>query len=130
MKIKYIFNALFLLLFSCDVETSKKKILPENTGKQSEIILVIEDSDWKGVSGDVLRKTFEFEMDGLPQPEKLFNLVQINPSEFSRFFRTHKNIMFVGRDYKDSYSKNKWAKSQIVIYINSNSQESEFKHLV
>ena len=35
--------------------------------------------------------------------------------------------MFVGRDYKDSYSKNKWAKSQIVIYINSNSQESEFK---
>ena len=84
MKIKYIFNALFLLLFSCDVETSKKKILPENTGKQSEIILVIEDSDWKGVSGDVLRKTFEFEMDE-PLSRKAFNLVQINPSEFSVF---------------------------------------------
>ena len=40
--------------------------------------------------------------------QKLFNLVQINTSEFSRFFRTHKNIMFVGSDYKDSYTKNKW----------------------
>ena len=81
--------------------------------------------------GDILRKTFEFEIDGLPQSEKLFNLVQINPSEFSRFFRTHKNIMFVGRDYKDSYTKNKWAKSQIVMYINSNSNEKlSLKHLV
>ena len=80
-----------------------------------------------GVNGDILRKTFEFEVDGLPQSEKLFNLVQISPSEFSRFFRTHKNIMFVGRDYKDSYSKNKWAKSQIVMYINTNSNKGEFK---
>ena len=48
----------------------KKKILSENTGKQNEIILVIDDSDWGGV-GDILRKTFEFEIDGLPQSEKL-----------------------------------------------------------
>ena len=127
MKIKYIFTTLILLIFSCDSDTSKKKVLSENTGKQNEIILVINDSDWRGVAGEILRNTFEFDMDGLPQPEKLFNLVQINPSEFSRFFRTHKNIMFVGRDYEDSYTKNKWAKSQIVMYINSNSNEHEFK---
>lgn len=127
MKIKYIFTILVLLIFSCDRETSNKKILSENTGKQNEIILVINDSDWEGVAGNILRETFELEIDGLPQPEKLFNLVQISPSEFSRFFRTHKNIIFVGRDYKDSYTKNKWAKSQIVMYINSNSKEGEFK---
>ena len=127
MKFKYIFITLVSLIFSCDSETSKKKILSESTGKQNEIILVIEDSDWNGVVGDILRKTFEFEIDGLPQSEKLFNLVKINPSQFSRFFRTHMNIMFVGRDYKDSYTKNKWAKPQIVMYINSNSNERKFK---
>ena len=127
MKFKYIFISLVSLIFSCDSETSKRKVLSESTGKQNEIILVIEDSDWNGVAGDILRKTFEFEIDGLPQSEKLFNLVKINPSQFSRFFRTHMNIMFVGRDYKDSYTKNKWAKPQIVMYINSNSNESEFE---
>tara|TARA_Y100001954_G_scaffold226286_1_gene267944 strand:+ start:1268 stop:2188 length:921 start_codon:yes stop_codon:yes gene_type:complete len=127
MKFKYIFITLVSLIFSCDSESSKKKVMSESTGKQNEIILVIEDSDWNGGVGDILRKIFEFEIDGLPQSEKLFNLVQINPSQFSRFFRTHKNIMFVGRGYKDSYTKNKWAKPQIVMYINSNSNETEFK---
>ena len=114
-------------MFSCNQEASKKKVLSESTGKQNEIILVIDNSDWESLPGDILRKTFESEIDGLPQSEQLFNLVQINHSEFSRFFRNHKNIMFVGRDYKDSYSKNKWAKSQIVMYINSNSNKEDFK---
>ncbi|MAO71526.1 MAG: hypothetical protein CMD02_03330 [Flavobacteriales bacterium] len=127
MKFKYIVTATILLMFSCNSETPKKKILSENTGKQNEVILVIDDSDWEGFAGVILREIFEFEIDGLPQPEQIFNLVQINTSEFSRFFRTHKNIMFVGSDYKDSYTKNKWAKSQIVMYLNSNSNEREFK---
>ena len=57
-----------------------------------------------GAIGDTLRKIFQLEIDGLPQAEAFFNLVQINPSEFSRFFKTHKNIMFIGKDYKDSYT--------------------------
>ena len=59
--------------------------------------------------------------------EQFFNLVQITPSEFSRFFKTHKNIMFIGKDFKNSYSMNKWAKNQIVMYLNSSSNELEFK---
>ena len=60
------------------------------------------------------------------EPEKLFNLVQINPSEFSRFFRTHKNIIFVGKIIKILTLKIN-VKSQIVMYINSNSNEHDFK---
>ena len=54
-------------------------------------------------------------------------MVQINPSEFSRFFRTHKNIIFVGEGIKDSYTKNKWAKAQIVMYLDSKSDKSIFE---
>ena len=127
MKVKK-FLAFFLLitLFSCN-ENSTKKILTDSTGEQNEIILVIDDNSWKGAIGDTLRKIFQLEIDGLPQAEQFFNLVQINPSEFSRFFKTHKNIMFIGKDYKDSYTMNKWAKNQIVMYLNSTSNEHEFK---
>jgi len=127
MKVKK-FLTFFLLitLFSCN-ESSTKKILTDSTGEQNEIILVIDDNVWEGAKGDTLRKIFQLEIDGLPQAEQFFNLVQINPSEFSRFFKTHKNIMFIGKDYKDSYTKNKWAKNQIVMYLNSTSNEHEFK---
>ena len=122
-------TTLFLLatiLFSCNKSGNQKKILPANTGKQKEVILVMEDKLWKGNKGEILREIFEKEIAGLPQSEKLFNLIQINPKEFSRFFQTHKNIMFVSSEVKDSYSKNKWAKDQIIIYLNSDSQEIEF----
>ena len=127
MKVKK-FLTFFLLitLFSCN-ESSTKKILTDSTGEQNEIILVIDDNGWEGAIGDTLRKIFQLEIDGLPQAEQFFNLVQINPSEFSRFFKTHKNIMFIGKDYKDSYTMNKWAKNQIVMYLNSTSNEHEFK---
>ena len=120
---------LFLLatiLFSCNKNGNQKKILPANTGKQKEIILVMEDKLWEGNKGEILREIFEKEIAGLPQSEKLFNLIQINSKEFSRFFQTHKNIMFVSSEIKDSYSKNKWAKDQIIIYLNSDSKEIEF----
>ena len=122
-------TTLFLLvtiLFSCNKSRNQKKILPANTGKQKEVILVMEDKLWKGNKGEILREIFEKEITGLPQSEKLFILIQINPKEFSRFFQTHKNIMFVSSDVKNSYSKNKWAKDQIVMYLNSDSKEIEF----
>ncbi len=126
MKINLIILS-FIVLFSCNNSSQKKRILSENTGKQNEIILVIKDKEWEGSIGKILKNTFEIEIPGLPQSERLFNLVQINPSEFSRFFRTHKNIIFVGGGIKDSYTKNKWAKAQIVMYLDSKSDKSIFE---
>ena len=99
MKINLII-LIFIVLFSCNNSSQKKRVLSENTGKQNEIILVIKDKEWEGSIGKTLKNTFEIEIPGLPQSECLFNLVQINPSEFSRFFRTHKNIIFVGEGLK------------------------------
>ena len=107
MKTKDYFSIfIFIFLFSCGDSTNKKKILSENTGRQDEIILVMDDIYWEGEVGELLRDIFEREISGLPQSEQFFNLVQINPSEFSRFFRTHKNIIFASTDLKDSYTKN------------------------
>ena len=124
-------TTLFLLitiLVSCNRSGNQNKTLPANTGNQKEIILVIEDKLWEGKKGEILREIFEKEIAGLPQSEKLFELKQINSKEFSRIslFRTHKNIMFVSSDVKDSYSKDKWANGQTVFYLHSDSKEIDF----
>ncbi|MBT6815117.1 MAG: DUF4837 family protein [Flavobacteriales bacterium] len=119
---------LFLLIaifVSCNRSGNQNKTLPA-TGNQKEIILVIEDKLWEGKKGEILREIFEKEIAGLPQSEKLFNLIQLNPKEFTRFFQTHKNIMIVSSDVKDSYSENKWANGQTVFYLHSDSKEIDF----
>ena len=63
----------FILLFSCNDSSQKKRILPENTGKLNEIILVIKDKEWEGPIGKILKNTFQIEIPGLPQSERLFN---------------------------------------------------------
>ena len=114
---------LITILFSCNTRGDQNKTLPAN---QKEIILVIEDKLWKGNKGEILREIFEKEIAGLPQSEKLFNLIQLNPKEFTRFFQTHKNIIVVSSDVKDSYSKDKWANGQTVFYLHSDSKEIDF----
>tara|TARA_B100000700_G_scaffold300434_1_gene368573 strand:- start:1700 stop:2620 length:921 start_codon:yes stop_codon:yes gene_type:complete len=118
--------SLSVILFSCVKNGNKKKVLPPNTGKHNEIVLVVDQNLWEGKKGDIIKEIFEKEIAGLPQSEKFFNLIQISPNEFSRFFQSHKNIMFVSSGVKDSYSKNKWAESQIVIYLNSEANEIDF----
>ena len=47
----------------------KRRYYLKVQAKQNEVILVIDDSDWEGFAGVILREIFEFEIDGLPQPE-------------------------------------------------------------
>ena len=112
---------LFIIIFgiSCDHQVNQQ-ILPKNTGKTNEIIVVIEDYFWENSQGNIIRDIFSKEIPGLPQSEDFFNLIQINQKEFGRFFRTHQNIIFANKDAKDSYSKNKWAINQTIIYLNVN----------
>lgn len=125
MKNKNSFIYLSLIFFfSCNnLETDIKL---ESTGSYNEIIVVVEDKIWEEEVGEKLKKIFETEIEGLPQPEQMFNLIQINSGEFNRLFKTHKNIIFVSKNVTSSFSKNKWAEDQIVIYINSESSEEEF----
>ena len=114
------------VFFSCN-NNGESKIKLENTGNYHEIILVINDQIWEGKTGDILKEIFEKEIEGMPQSEQLFDLIQINESEFSRIFKTYENIIFFSDEIKDSYIKNKWAKNQTVIYLSYNLQEEELK---
>ena len=98
-------TTLFLLIIiSCNRSGNQNKTLPENTGNQKEIILVIEDKLWEGKKGEILREIFEKEIAGLPQSEKLFNLIQLNPKKFTRFFQPLQQHNHLQYKYNLSYT--------------------------
>ena len=120
---KYFYILPFLIFLSCNSE----KILRENTGSDEEIILVIADDLWESEVGNILRAIFSKELTGLPQSEKLFKLIQINSSEFTRFFETNKNIIFVAQNLENTFGRDKWSKEQLIFYLNWNEDVKDFK---
>lgn len=64
---------LALGLFSCNKNPVE---LEESTGDINHLTVLIEDALWKGEVGDFIRKKFAASVEGLPQEEPVFNLIQ------------------------------------------------------
>ena len=67
---RYLSLLCMVFIFSCNSE----KVLPENTGSDQEIILVIDDNLWESEVGKIIKNSFSKEIKGLPQSEFLFKL--------------------------------------------------------
>lgn len=67
--------------------------LPPSTGNLTELVLVLPDRLWASNVGSITRKYFQAPLQGLPQKESIFNLIDINSSQFSSIFKSHKNIL-------------------------------------
>jgi hypothetical protein len=90
------------LTFSCSRSSGEKsgsgRILPESTGKINELVVVMSESLWEGEAGEIFRREFQKEVEGLPQREPEFTLVHVRPHAFSAIFKTHRNLIIVETD--------------------------------
>ena len=106
--------------------------LPGITGKSGEMVVVMKDPLWDGTLGDTVFSTLSADVYGLPQPEPMFDVVQIRPSAFSSIFQTHRNVVVfnVNDTAKASVNMRKdvWAKPQTVIEV-SGPTEAEVQAL-
>jgi len=112
---------LVMLLASC---SSGVRVIPNSTGKSSEMLVVINRDIWAGQIGDELRDFFSQDMTGLPQPEPLFDISNVSEADFSSIFQSHRNIFMVSirPEYERPYIETKrdlWAQPQRVIKINA-----------
>ena len=115
--------AALLAVASCGNKT-KKVLMPNISGKAGEVIVVIEKNEWNGAVGTALRETLEDECPYLPQPEPMYNLIDVVPSGFKTMFQVHRNIIMVNIDPSVTepgvkYRKDVWAAPQCVIWINA-----------
>ena len=126
---KYFKNGLIIILvlflFSCKCDnTSDAIFLPKISGKTGEVLLIIKKEKWEGDLGQAFQDLLAHEQYGLPQPEPIFDLVNISPGNFSKLHQPHRNIIFY-KTVKDinkakiTIRKNKWAYPQLIINIDA-----------
>ena len=106
-------------LASCD---SGKSTDPNSTGKGSEILVVCDKVLWDGHIGNAIKQYFTVEMEGLPESEAEFSLINVPYSNFSRFLQTHRNVFII--DVKKDNGKggietqtNTWSHPQRVVKL-------------
>ena len=118
------------LLFSCKSDNTNDAILlPKISGKTGEVLVVIKKEKWESDLGQAFRDFLAYEQYGLPQPEPVFDLVNISPGNFSKLHQPHRNIIFykTGKDIekpKITIQKNKWAYPQLIINIDAPDETS------
>jgi len=121
---------LFLLIvpfsfFSCD--EINERVLPSSTGKSGDLLIVMDSLYYNHLAGDAVKQIFSQEQDGLPQPEPLFNLIQVPHRSFARIFHPMRNIIMViiekEASIKLTVRKEVWAESQLVVTITAPSGE-------
>ena len=105
------------VLFSCENSGDTERILPTSVGSTNKILVVIQGNLWLGKPGDEIRTVFGEHQVGLPQPETLLSVSQVDPSGFKTFMRNNKAILMMQRGEEENISvvKNKYASPQVIV---------------
>ena len=117
--------------------TSKKpsadtnKVLPSNTGKVSELVLVISDELWLGKAGEIISDVLQENIKAIPQQEALFDIYNIEAKDFSSIYKTHKNILWVSSSEKEAFERidQMWSKDQLYIRLSNSTEETLINNL-
>ncbi|WP_233900689.1 DUF4837 family protein [Tenacibaculum piscium] len=118
---KQIICLLVLTIFATSCKTNNAKnsyTLPTSNGNTNKIIVVVKGADWEGKIGNKIRTVFGESQVGLPQPETLLSVSQIDPSGFSSFMRHAKAVLLIKEGAKESIAieKDRYAKPQIIVH--------------
>ena len=108
-----------LILTSCGENKSKS---PNSTGRGSEIIVVCSKQKWNSPVGDTIRGALMQSMQGLPEAEPEYTLINIPEKDFSQFLQSHRNVLIVDIQSANKRSKvetlrNVWSHPQRVIKV-------------
>ncbi|MFA5557647.1 MAG: DUF4837 family protein [Flavobacteriaceae bacterium] len=112
--------ACFILLgftfLSCQ---NNELVLETSVGDTNQVTIIIEDALWGGEVGDSLRKKLTTSVEGLPQEEPLFSLVQHIDRSGDDDFCKNRNIIIVEKSTEKFFEvrNNDFALNQNVIYL-------------
>lgn len=114
-----------LLLASC----TKEQIFPQASGRPYEVLVVLDNKTWEAPAGRALFDILDTDVPCLPQSERSFHITQIESKDLSANFSIFRNIIQVNIDKSQfsrtgmRFSRNKYAMDQIVLTINSPSED-------
>lgn len=120
MKKLNVILLLVVLFTSCGIGEKPEK--PSASGKAGELLLVMENVLYRGEAGDTLKSVFAQSLPMFPQPEPMFNIVQINEKAFKSIFESHRHIFIAEINPQEEKAriesrKNVWSFPQMVIKV-------------
>lgn len=127
---KVILALFVLVLLSCKDEP-KIKIVPESSGGLNKLTIVLDNEEWRGSIGEVIREKLAGETDGLPQKEPLFDLNQVPNEAFTGFMRKQRIFLKVEKAAEASFEivTNVYAKPQKGVIVKGPSV-SAIEHII
>ncbi|MCR4920789.1 MAG: DUF4837 family protein [Bacteroidaceae bacterium] len=122
----------FLIVFAALMLSGCKKglIFPMASGRPYEVLVVIDNALWEAPAGRALFDILDTDVPGLPQSERSFRISQVEPKHMDQAFRIFRNIIQVNinpRQFSQTrmrFMRDKYAMEQIVLTVNSPSEES------
>ena len=117
MKKIILFALTILSVVAC--QNKGKLVLKDSMGRINSLVIVIDNSEWRGKPGDALREIIGSPVLGLPQEENQFSVTQTPVKAFKTIFQTSRNLLLVGYGEEDTYKVKKdiYASPQLVMTI-------------
>lgn len=84
--------SLFLLMAVAACK-EKGKALPVPSGSSNEILIVMDKAEWQGPVGDTVKQWFTQEQIGLPQPEPVFDIINLPVAFFDKNVKAYRNVL-------------------------------------
>ena len=72
---------------------NRAALLPGKVGPSGEIVMVVSESDWNRGVGAAVDSIFREPVRVLPQYEPRFDVIRLDPEEFDRFWKPHRNLI-------------------------------------
>ncbi len=93
----------FCLFPSCTNNEVKQAVnyQPHSSGRVDEILLIMDEDEWRGSEGETVRKVFMKNFQVLPQPEPLFSLSQVPMEGVTDLLKRSASILVIADLSKD-----------------------------
>ena len=126
MIIKNILPFLFSTLIIACQSNSSQAFVPESNGNMNALTIVMSKSSWGKNLGKQIKTALMEPYEGLPFDEPKYDLYHLDPSIFSGFARSGRNIVVFNKDTTEQgfkLIKNLWARPQIAAIITGEDDE-------
>lgn len=119
MKKLLLLFTIILFTVACKTNGKKEVLLRSSVGSINTILTVTNVGLWETKVGDEIRKVFGEHQVGLPQPETLFSMSQVDPTGFTNLMNNNRSIMVVSIGEKEeiSVTYDKYARPQTIVYV-------------
>ena len=134
MKMRFLYLSMLICLITLGA-CSSGAVMTQATGFAYEVVVVMDQDQWKGEAGEAIKGDLTASIAGLPQSEPTLKVTYVQPKDFSGLLRYVRNILIVNVDpsvYTKAslaYETDRWAQNQVVVTLRSPDEAAILSYL-